>query len=97
MNPGNAGRWNAGSLPACQPLCLQTRANQLQPQSVLFCAAPHARRQAAGVPSGVPTYSEASLINSGINTASGSVGQCLTGNSRFIVFVFNRNGLKIDR
>ena len=42
-------------------------------------------------------YSEASLINSGINTASGSVGQCLTGNSRFMVFVFKRNGLKIDR
>ena len=42
-------------------------------------------------------YSEASLISSGINTASGSVGQCLTGNSRFMVFVFKRNGLKIDR
>ena len=45
-------------------------------------------------------YSEgrlASLINSGINFASGKVGQCLTGSSLFIVLVFSRNGLKIDR
>ena len=90
-----ASDWTAG-IPACNVAASATSDVEV---SYLFSrrSDAHAGRDACG-PAGTPVESSvASLINSGINTASGSVGQCLTGSSRFIVFVFKRKGLKIER